>query len=78
MEKNKIYRGFFRKGWITHTIILLLMFLSSGSFLFFSITTGGTEGIILGTCGIMATGLGGGLMDTMICYEYHQTGEERL
>lgn len=77
-KTKKEYQGYFRKGWILHTFILCSIFFSGLGLLGLVTTIKGIEGVILGTSGIMALGLGGGLMDVILCYEYHQTGEDRL
>lgn len=74
--KNKY--SFFRKGWIEHTIILSFTFIGAISFLIFSSLIDGDTGIIIGTCGVMVSILGGGLMDAIICYDYHMTGEPKI
>ncbi len=70
--------SFFRKGWIQHTIIMLFAFIGAIGFIVFSLSIGGSVGIIMGTCGVMVSGLGGGLMDAILCYEYHMTGEPKV
>lgn len=75
---KKEYKGYFRKGWILYTAIILFTFLGIVGFIFFGRDLGGTEGLVIAICGAGATTLTGSLMRVILSYDYLNSGEQRL
>jgi hypothetical protein len=51
--EDKEYKGYFRKGWFSYSLIRFLSIISALGFMYIGIVQGGNGGFIVASCGFM-------------------------